>query len=241
VDGALPRAVTAGDSVDQAPSFVPGRAALLFQSAGMGRDPVGHAVGPGPFSAQELDLETGELAVLAEDPRFDFLSPRKDVAGVLYTLRRPYEPPGRTSRWRALKDVLAFPFRLLQGLFGWLYLFTLRYSGRRLTSAGGPPWQGPQLEHLVLSGRAIDAERVARRARLRGDDAPPLVPASWQLVRHDESGALEVVAKHVLAFDLAADGTILVSNGSAIDRLGRDGARERICKSPSIERVVALD
>jgi len=239
-DGATPRAVTAGDSLDRAPSFVPGRSALLFQSAGMGRDGHGMPVGPGPFCVQELDLETGELAVLAEDPRFDFLSPKKDAAGVLYCLRRPYEPPGRASRWRALKDVLLFPFRLLRAVFGWLYLFTLTYSGRRLTSAGGPPWKGPELRQLVLSGRAVDVEKAARRARLRGDDAPPLVPGSWELIRHDGPDALHVLARHALAFDLAPDGTILVSNGSAVDRVGPDGKRERVAKAASIEQVIAI-
>jgi hypothetical protein len=238
-DGALPRAVTGGDSLDQAPSFVPGRPALVFQSAGLGRDRAGNPVGHGPFCVHELDLETGELRVCAEDARFDFLSPRVDAAGTLYSLRRPYEPAFRVSRWRALKDVLLFPFRVLRGVFGWLYHFTFLYSGRRLTSAGAPPWKTPELRQLVLWGRAIDAEKAARRARLRGDDAPALVPSSWQLVRHG-AGEPEVIARHALAFDLAPDGSALVSNGSAIDRIGRDGRRERVCKAPSIEQVVAL-
>jgi hypothetical protein len=240
-DGATPRAVTAGDSLDEAPTFVPRRSALVFQSAGMGRDAMGHAVGPGPFAVQELDLESGALAVLAEDAAFDFLAPRKDAQGVLYSLRRPYEPPGGVSKWRALVDLVLFPFRLLAGIFGFLYFFTLRYSGKRLTSADGPPWKGPELKELVLHGRVVDAERAARRSRFRRDDAPPLVPASWELVRHGANGAFEVLAKHALAFDLATDGSILVSNGSAIDRIASDGARERVCKAPSIERVIALD
>jgi hypothetical protein len=239
-EGGSPRAVTDGDSVDEAPAWIPGCDGLVFQSAGIGRTRSGAAAGLGPYAIEELDLASGRLATRARDDRFDFLTPRVAADGTLYSLRRPYRSPSATRPLHALWDVLLFPFRLLRALFGWLDLFSLIYSGKRLTSAGGPAQPEPELADLVVWGRRVDAERRLSRARLRGD-APDLVPRTWQLVRHGSDGACDVVAEAVLAFDLASDGSLLVTNGSAIDRVHGDGRRERICKAHGIEAVAAID
>jgi hypothetical protein len=238
--GGSPRVVTDGDSVDEAPSWIPDHEALVFQSAGIGRTRSGAAVGLGPYAIEELDLASGRLVTRARDERFDFLTPRVARDGALYTLRRPYRSPSSAHPLRALGDVLLFPFRVLRALFGWLDVFSLIYSGKRLTSAGGPQRREPELADLVIWGRRVDAERRLSRARLRGD-APALVPSTWQLARHGGDGTCEVVAEAVLAFDVAPDGALLVSNGSAIDRLHADGRRERVCRANGIEAVIAID
>jgi hypothetical protein len=59
---------TDGDSFDLAPRWVPGtRRRLVFQSAGVGRDGAGRFAGVGPFSIQELDLDSGDMVCLAEE------------------------------------------------------------------------------------------------------------------------------------------------------------------------------
>jgi hypothetical protein len=237
---ALPRALTSGDSVDEAPCWVPGRRALLFQSAGVGRDASGNRVGLAAFGIEELDLASGTLTTRVSDPRYDYLSPRCAADGTLYSLRRPYRARSGAPLWMRLLDPFLIPLRLLRALFAYLQFFSMRYSGKSLTSAGGPAQRELPLQQLILHGNVIDAERAARRARLRGDDAPALVPASWELVRHD-SGEPRVLARSVLAFDLCADGSVLVSNGSAIDRIGPGGHSERLCRASGIEQVIALD
>jgi hypothetical protein len=132
------------------------------------------------------------------------------------------------------------PFRLLFAVFQWLNLFTAMYTGRKLTSSGGPEREGPDLKWMVVWGNLIEARKAERRGRMRGEEAPDLVPRSYELVRHRPDGEPEVLARAVLAFDLASDGTILVSNGSAVDRLEPDGHRERLCTAPRIGQVVAL-
>jgi hypothetical protein len=240
-DGGSPRAVTDGDSVDEAPAWIPGRDALVFQSAGIGRTRSGLAAGLGPYAIEELDLASGRLETRARDERFDFLTPRVAADGTLYSLRRPYRSPGAAHPLRALWDVLLIPFRLLRALFGWLDLFSFLYSGKRLTSAGGPVRPEPELADIWIWGRRVGAERRLSRARLRRDPASALVPRSWQLVRHGRDGDCAVVAEAILAFDLASDDALLVSNGSAIDRIHADGRRERVCRAYGIEAVAAID
>jgi hypothetical protein len=60
-------------------------------------------------------------------------------------------------------------------------------------------------------------------------------------VRRSGSGDPEVLAKSVLSFDLAADGSVIYSNGSAIHRIApAGGSRERIAVGSMIEQVAAL-
>ena len=68
-------------------------------------------------------------------------------------------------------------------------------------------------------------------------DAPSLVPSSWQLVR-ESAARKEVLAKGVLSFDLAPDGAVVYSNGSAIHRVEPEsGRRERVLVASAIEQV----
>jgi hypothetical protein len=184
-DGSDLREVTEGESLDVAPSWAPERRQIAYQTAGLGRDREGRVAGMSPFSAQLLDLETGEITPLLEDARFDFLGPRVDSDGVVYAIRRPRRDG--------------------PGLLGFL------------------------------------AERAERWSRRKGDEAPGVVPSSWKLVRRRPGGDVEELATGVLAFDLGDDGSLVITNGSAIDQLAPDGARRRLWLGELIEQVVALD
>jgi len=73
-----------------------------------------------------------------------------------------------------------------------------------------------------------------------GRDEQGLVPSSWQLIRRTHDGRTETIAKNVLTFDLAADGTVVCSDGAAIRIIGPDGQSESALKSEWIEQVLAL-
>ena len=62
----------------------------------------------------------------------------------------------------------------------------------------------------MLYGRYIDAQRIMKNAG-KGD-APPLVPASWQLIRQPPDGAESVCATSVLSFDLCDDGSLVYTH-----------------------------
>src|SRR5262249_20156200 len=115
-DGGNFRELTGGDTVDTAPSWVPGQAdAILFQSSGLARNQAGYVVAQGPASIQMADTNAGSLTMVLEDPRHDFLQPRVGADGFLYFIRRPYETP-RYGTGNAIVDALMFPFRLLRAL-----------------------------------------------------------------------------------------------------------------------------
>jgi len=238
-DGTDLRDVTQGDTIDDAPHWVPGSAQeLIFQSAAIGRNRDGIAITQAPFAVHKLDLENGTVTTLAEDAKFDLLTPQLSQDGSLYYIRRPYRDPSQpASSWRVALDVVLLPFRLLYAFFQFLNFFTVRYTGNTLTSAGNVRQTHADIRKMMIWGNLIDADKAPGRA---GSDAPALVPKYWELVRRRDSRE-DVVAKGVLSFDLYADGSVLYSDGSGIYRLDPQGASQRLTKDALIEQVVAVE
>lgn len=236
--------LTEGDSIDEAPTWVPGgKRKLVYQSAGIGRNQHGVMVGIGPASIQQLDLDNGSLETIAADDSYDFLAPRKDAQGNLFFIRRPYEQLAqrRYPLTKLLADVLFFPFRLARALFDFLNVFSMVFSKKPLTTAGGPKVEGPDEKTLFLRGRIIDAEDALKKNRV-ADEPPSLVPRTWQLVRKDKNGADKILAEGVLSFDLSARGFILFSTGTCVFKIEPDGTqKERLFEDNVIDTVVSLD
>ena len=237
-DGGGLKEITEGDSVDMAPSWVPGKTEeLVFQSAGLGRGRDGIVRSLGPFHIQHLDLERGEIETIADDARFDFLNPRCDAQGGLYYIRRPYRTDTQPL-WRLALDVLLIPFRLLWAVFQFFNFFTNIFTGKPLTSAGASSQRSLDAKRLVLWGNVIEAEKEMRKRN--AGDAPDLVPKTWELVRRASDRAETVIAKGVLSYDLLPDGGVLYSNGSAVFLRQPDGKTERLLRHEFIVQVIAL-
>jgi hypothetical protein len=236
-DGSKYREVTGGDTVDAAPAWIPGNAKrLLFQSAGLARDPNGYIVAQGHASIQMLDMESGSVTPVLEDPGFDHLKPRVDPAGNLLFIRRPYETP-RYGGASLFADTLLFPFRLLRAVFHYLNFFSMMYTRKPLTSANGPAVQA-DIKNILLQGRRIDAEKALRNERpVHG--VPSLVPSSWQLISRSRQGDERVLATNVASYDIGADGTIVYSNGRGVFMLGRDGSAGLALRDELVAEVFA--
>lgn len=239
IDGARPRDITEGDSIDLAPHWVPGERALVFQSAGIGRNGNGYICDRAAFTIEKLDLARQEVITLAADPKSDLLSPQVGTDNLLYYIRRPYRSLRRQFHLlRFLKDLLLIPFRLAYAIFQWFNFFTQLYTGKPLMTAS----TGQKVEPKILKawGDRITPE-LLRDRDLREADAPSLVPVSWQLMRQAKQGEPELLAEGVLDYDLAADGTIVYTNGNAIYAIAPDGHRQRIMVGNWIESVTIID
>jgi len=227
--------VTEGDSLDTAPSWVPGdNRRVVYQSAGLGRNEHGHFLALGPFSIQLLNIDSAEIETLRDDSQTDFLCPRMLEDGTLYYIRRPYTGRAKVKPLRVLKDTLLLPFRLLYAVFQFFNFFSMRYTGRKLSTPSGSPKRDVQIEKLMIWGNLISAQTT------EAGEAVDLVPASWQLVRQRPDSNEEVLARGVLAYDLSADGTIAYSNGNAVFIRHADGRNERLVAEPMIEQVVLV-
>jgi len=241
IDGSQITEITEGDSLDLCPRWVPGaKNQIVFQSAGVGRDPNGVVLGHGPFAVHKLDVETGQMTSLAEDEGHDLLAPQIDHAGNLWFIRRPYALAQRPSPWRTLKDVLLIPFRVLHTLFQWINFRSIAYTGQPLNSTGDAREQRMDIKRMMIWGNLIDAERAMRDGRRDGSKAPALVPKTWELVRHAPDGKEETIARSVISFDLCEDGSLIFSNGSAIYHRQPTGQSEELLVDRYIEQVIAV-
>jgi hypothetical protein len=156
-DGSDLREITEGESLDLAPSWAPERRQIAYQTAGLGRDHDGRIAGMSPFSAQLLDLETGEIAPLLEDARFDFLAPRVGRDGAVYAIRRPHEDGPRGSPWRAVADAALFPFRMVSAVVG----FLAEKTGPAGPKGAEAPARVPSSWKLVRRRPGADVEELA--------------------------------------------------------------------------------
>lgn len=214
IDGARPRDVTEGDSMDLAPRWVPGKRALVFQSAGIARNADGHLSDRAPFIIEKLDFDQQDVITLAEDPKSDLLSPQIGPDGWLYYIRRPYRSPrAQFGLGQFLKDIVLMPLRIVYAIFGFVNFFTQAFTGKPLMNAANGQKLAPKM--LDAWGDRITPEMLKDRD-LREADAPSLVPRSWQLMRQLNQGEPEQLAEGVLSYDVAADGTVVYTNGSAI-------------------------
>lgn len=234
--------VTEGDSIDLAPKWIPGfRRAIVFQSAGIGRDRAGYIIEQKHSTIEQLDIDRQEVITLASDPKYDLLSPQMSADGTLYYIRRPYQPlRQRVPLVQTLKDALLIPIRLLLAVFEWLNFFTHRHTGKSLLTL--PQLHRPKGQQMLFLGRLVDVGTQIQRNRRFGDpDSPSLVPRSWELVKQLPHCEPEVIGQGVLAFDVSADGQIVYSNGSAIYGILPGGNVERLVVDGPIEQVVMLD
>lgn len=234
-EGSQLRTVTSGDCVDECPCWsLTEDQTLVFHTAGVERQENGMALGLAPASITKLDLVAGKLTVLIEQAGFDCLAPRALPEGGLLYIRRPYQLHQATSPLRLAGDVLLFPFRLARAVVHFLDAFSRLFSKKPLITAGGPQQTGPDLRMIQLHGRWVQVQRDMARGTALSDK--PLVPSDWVLIRRELDGRETTLAKHVVAYDVAADGRVLYSNGSGVFSLSGEQST-RLARARFIERV----
>ena len=238
-DGGHLREITGGDSIDEAPTWVPGNTrTLIFQSAGVGRNEYGGIFGLGPYGVQQLDLERDKMTTVLQLDAFDCLMPQLTAEGVLYYIRRPYQLRPAVSPWKFLGDVALFPFRLGRAVVHFLNAFSMMFSKKPLITAGGVRREGPDRRSLLLWGRWVQVDRQLGKTRSQGDT--PLVPRDWKLMCRTPEGQEDPLAENVLAYDIAPDGTLLYTNGSAVYQREPTGKTTRLARGTLIERITTL-
>jgi hypothetical protein len=226
--------LTEGDSFDTAPHWVPGEGQkVVFQSAGVGRNREGHFLALGPFAIQQLNIETGEMTMLLEDPHHDYLAPQCREDGTLLYIRRPYARHERLHPLRVLKDIVLFVPRLLFAVFQFLNFFSSLFTGRKLTSADSAKARGMDMRQMMIWGNLVRAQGQQKAE----DEGVDLVPGSWELHQRDSKGGSRVLANGVLAYDLGPDGGIVYTNGNAVFLLHPDGRKLHILNEHMIEQV----
>lgn len=239
-DGGRLREITEGDSLDQAPTWALGQAdKLIYQSAGIARNQHGHLTEVSPYRVETLDVKTGEHQVLLSSDEYDCMLPVMTEDQTIYYVRRPYKPRQQRRQagvWPIVKDILMFPVRLAVAIFAFLNVFSMMFTNKPLTTAGGPKRDGVDQRQLFLYGRLVEAEQSNKKANREADRV--LVPDDWELVKAPLEGEDQVLATGVGHYALLPEGQGLVyTDGSAVFHLTDEGEKHNLVKSRIIERV----
>ena len=237
------RQLTAGDTCDEAPVWrrVEDRDYIYFHSTAVGRNQEGFAIGRGPGSICRIALDEGEVETLLDDEAYDFLQPKFDADGNLYAIRRKYQLPSSNqsqSLWAALMDVVMLPYRILRMLFYLANFLSMMFVGKPLSSdmlASTPDTQKQQQRYVwgqvLRTQKTIRKQGQAKRMRL--------VPDDWEIVRVASGGELHSIARHVMAFDVGANGAVVYSDGSGVYQV-EDGNESQLDSTPNVTQIAIL-
>ena len=190
----------------------------------------------GPTAICRLDVMEGRLREILADDAYDFTHPASTSDGSLYYIRKPYrQNNGGSGLLGCLTDIFMLPVRLFGALFGFLNVFSAKYSGKTLSRGDV---KNRDSEKMFIDGNLINAEKELENNRKRGDENPGIIPRSWELHRLAPDGSDTLIRGGVTAYRVdEQSGDILISNGSGILRISPDGKEEKII---SAEKVVYI-
>lgn len=175
----------------------------------------------GPSSICVLNVTNVTLDEILSNDKYDYLHPQDVADGTLYYIRRPYEQEKDGGNpLGCFLDVLLFPFRILRALFGFFNVFSAKYSGKTLSRSNV---KHRDEEKMMIDGNLINAEKELNAAKKRGEKNPGIIPHSWELRKFTPDGEDILVRRGVVAFKAYDDGSLLLSNGSAILEVDPDG------------------
>jgi hypothetical protein len=125
---------------------------------------------------------------------------------------------------------------LSYAVFQFLNFFSAMFTGRKLTSAGGPKGNDMDMKQMMIWGNLVRAQAPTRGENEGAD----LVPKSWELKCRTPEGETRTLASGVLAYDINAEGGIVYTNGNAVFLLHPDNRKERILTERMIQQVFFL-
>lgn len=185
----------------------------------------------GPSAICVLDIKEGRLDELLSDNRYNFTNPQSVSDGSLYYIRKPYKNNSGGNSLGCLADIVMLPVRLFGAIFGFLNVFSAKYSGKTLSRSDV---KNRDEKQMIIDGNLINAERELKENQRRGDKNPGIIPRSWELRCLDRDGNDTLVRAGVAAYRVDSDGDMLISNGSHILRISKDGKEEKILSAEGV-------
>ncbi len=227
-DGVYHRTMTTGDSRDAAPTWWNDGTNdwLYFHSAGVYRNQQGIGLGLAPAAICRIGVNFGDVEVVLESEDTEYVQPRLDSQGTLYCIRRPFQKSGPRANdlLSLLLDIVCFPYRLARAVFYFLNFVSVMFARRPLVSRSLDPERQEQLTRLMIWGRAVETQKELNRAGREG--RMRLVPSGWELVRQRPGEAIEVLANHVVCFDVGPNGEVVYSDGGGVYQWTAQGEKK---------------
>jgi len=208
---------TDGDTTEEFPSWSRTKNGIYFSTAGYARNRHGSIAATSPRAGAFLNLDTNTMEEILTNPEYDYLRLKEGADGSLYYIRQNYRESKGVGN--AIKDFILFPYRIIQGLFGWLNFMCMMWGGESLKSGDNPDdmlkSRNRSKKDVIIEGNVIKADKIAKVESRKGE-AIALMPLSRVLIKRTADGSEEIIARGVLDYMLCSDGSIAVSDGGRI-------------------------
>ncbi|HEX5323291.1 MAG TPA: hypothetical protein VFW40_05850 [Capsulimonadaceae bacterium] len=226
--GKREQALTSGDCRDENP-FRHG-SSLYYQSSGLARNAEGVIMATGNSAIQRMDVEKDVIDTVLEDKKLDYLLPRVASDGALYCIQAPHQTKPVYPVKNRVFDILLFPFRMAVAIFAFLNAFSMFFTKKPLTTAGGPNPREMDISRRILHNRAVNMQETWKK-----EGKKVAVSKDWKLIRYAD-GKTEEIASNVLWFDLDASGEPVYTDGYAL----YDSSGKRNFEADDLVDCVAL-
>jgi hypothetical protein len=207
-DGKREQVLTSGDCRDENP-YRRGNA-IYYQSSGLARNAQGVVAAVGNTTINKFDTATGDIDVVLETDKFDYLLPRVTADGTLYCIRTPHQTNPAYPLKNVLIDIVLFPWRLCVAIFAFLNVFSIFFAKKPLTMAGGPNPREMDVSQRMMHNRIVNLQETWRK-----EGRKVAVSKEWKLVRR-QGGADTEIASNVLWFDLDKDDNPVYTDGYSL-------------------------
>lgn len=144
-----------------------------------------------------------------------------------------------TTLGQWLVGVLLLPVRVVMAIFAWFNLFSMMHTGKPLLGRGNARSREADLRRMMLWGNLAQARQLALTEAQTDDLKAVRAPGDWVLVRRKD-GKDETLARAVATWDLAADGSVLFSDGVDIQLRKPDGRVEKLHTDREVQSLVVL-
>ncbi len=221
--------LTEGDTIERHPFITPDGSRLFFDMRGIARNENQALAGIGPSAIASLNLRTGEITELFNDPAFDYLKYTESSDGAKRMLVRPHKQlNGNTN---PLGCLLA-PF---SAIAGFVHVFSAINAARKgkqppMALSDGEAAK-PANGHLTIDGIPVNLDLVQREQKKHGDEHAGIVPRDWRLVQIEPDGTLKTLQHGAMDYASLPDGGYIYSNGLNILRVSPDGKRTVLVKA----------
>lgn len=203
--------LTDGDTEDEDPFISPDDGNIIyFSSRGVGRSASGEFVSFSPAALCKLNVSALEVEEIAVSDKYSYFKPVM-YNGKLYAIKAP----AKEKSPNPLLEIILIPFRIIQAVANFINTFVRAFTGKSLASGGSNPAKGREYDSRkeFVRGNLINAEKEMKRNARKDKSDYGFIPLSWQLIEV-ESG--NVIKSGVGDYDIAADGTFIVTNGKRI-------------------------
>ena len=192
----------------------------------------------GPSAVCRIDLNTYKLDTVVEHEGYDCIKPACAADGSLYYIKKPYETEKASNSLGCFVDAILMPFRLLLALFGFLNLFSMKYSGKTLSGTSTKAKHKSERE-LFIDGNLINAERELKANSK--DKNPGIIPRTYELHRIDKKGNDTLIKRGVLCYTIDRTGNVICSNGRHILCIDSQGNETVLAKEDCVTFLKELD